>query len=236
MRVGITLPQFRPSAEPALAAARAAEAAGLDGVFAFDHLWAIGHPERPARNVWPLLGAIAAETERVHLGALVARVGLLANAVMVHNFETLRRISGERLIAGLGTGDHLSRQENEAVDVPFGPAAARLADLEAVAASLRSIGITTWVGGLSEPIHRVAAAGAGALNLWAVTAERVADVDDVEVTWGGPAPAEAGATTDLLRRLEAAGATWAVCAPPYRAGADPDPAVELVAEAAAALR
>lgn len=236
MRVGITLPQFRPSAEPALAAARAAEATGVDGVFAFDHVWAIGQPDRPARNVWPLLGAIAAETERVHLGPLVARVGLLANAVLVHNFETLHRIAGERLIAGLGIGDHLSRPENEAVDVPFPPAATRLADLAAVAAGLRSIGITTWVGGRSGPVHRIAAAGADALNLWAVTAERVAAVDDVVVTWGGPAPAEAGATTEALRALAAAGATWAVCAPPYRAGADPEAAVEVVAEAAAALR
>lgn len=236
MKVGITLPQFRPASEPALAAARAAEAAGLDGVFVFDHIWAIGHPERPAHNAWPLLGALATETDRVHLGPLVARVGLLANAVLVHNFETLHRIAGDRLIAGLGTGDHLSRPENEAVDVPFPPAASRLADVASVAASLRAIGITTWIGGTSEPIRRIAAAGADAVNLWSVTAEQVAAVDDVPVTWGGPIPAEAGAATDLLRRLADAGATWAVCAPPYRAGADPEPAVELVAEAAATLR
>lgn len=236
MRVGITLPQFRPSADPALAAARAAETLGLDGVFAFDHLWAIGHPERPAHNVWPLLGALAAETRRVHLGPLVARVSLLANAVLVHNLETLHRIAGDRLIAGLGIGDNLSRPENEAVDVAFPPSAERLADLADVAASLRSIGITTWVGGRSDAIHRVAAAGADALNLWGVAPDRVAAVDDVAVTWGGPVPSDVEATTELLGRLADAGATWAVCAPPYAASADPEPAVRIVFEAAAALR
>lgn len=236
MRIGITLPQFRSSAAPALAAARAAEGLGLDGVFVFDHVWAIGHPERPAHNVWPLLGAIAADTRRVHVGPMVARVSLLANAVLVHNIETVGRIAGDRLIAGLGIGDHLSRPENEAVDVAFPPVAERLADLAEVASSLRSIGITTWVGGRSEPIHRTAVAGADALNLWDVAPDRVAAVDDVAVTWGGPVPADVDAVSDLLGRLAEAGATWAVCAPPYAAGADPEPAVRIVCEAAAALR
>ena len=48
MRLGVTLPQFREDAEPALAAARRAETAGLDGVFVFDHLWPLHQPERPA--------------------------------------------------------------------------------------------------------------------------------------------------------------------------------------------
>ena len=39
MKLGVTLPNFRDEPEPALAVARAAEAAGLDGVFGFDHLF-----------------------------------------------------------------------------------------------------------------------------------------------------------------------------------------------------
>jgi hypothetical protein len=56
------------------------------------------------------------------------------------------------------------------------------------------------------------------------------------VTWGGPAAATAEDTAELLRQVAAAGATWAVCAPPYGKEADPHPAVEIVAEAAAWLR
>src|SRR3954468_15261089 len=105
VKVGITLPQFRPTVEPSLDVARAAEATGLvDGVFVFDHVYAIGNPNRPARNAWPLLGALAGVTDRVVLGALVARVSLLPNAVLAHNVETLHRMLGDRLIAGLGAG------------------------------------------------------------------------------------------------------------------------------------
>lgn len=236
MRVGITLPQFRPSAEPALAAARAAEAAGLDGVFAFDHVFAIGQPDRRASSAWPLLGALAAETQRVALGPLVARVGLLATAVLVHNFESLQRMVGERLIAGLGTGDRLSRAENEAVGVDFPPAAERLALLAEAAAATRRLGITTWIGGLSPAVRGLAMAEADSLNLWAVPPERVAAETGIEVTWGGPAAATVDDTANLLRRLAAAGATWAVCAPPYGNDADPAPAVAVVADAAASLR
>ncbi|HET9442340.1 MAG TPA: LLM class flavin-dependent oxidoreductase [Acidimicrobiales bacterium] len=239
MRVGVTLPQFRPSPEPALDAARAAEAAGLDGVFVFDHVWAIGQPDRPAQSAWPLLGALAAETARVAVGTLVARVGLLPPEVLLGNLESLHRMLGPRLVAGLGTGDRLSEAENRAVDVPFPPAAERLAALAEACAATRALGITTWVGGLSARVAELARAGADALNLWAVDPERVAAEvarGGVEVTWGGVLPPDPGAAADLLARLRAAGATWAVCAPPYGAAPDPTPAVGMVAGARAALR
>lgn len=236
MRVGITLPQFRPSVEPSLVAAAAAEANGLDGVFVFDHVWAIGNPARPARNAWPLLGALAGETERVAVGPLVARVSLLPNAVLAHNLESLHRMLGDRMIAGLGAGDTLSEAENEAVDVPFPPAAERLADLADACRRTVSLGIDTWVGGLSKKVHDLAVAHGVVLNLWGVEAERVAAVGDVEVTWGGTAPKEQDAVADLLVRLRDAGATWAVLGPPYGVDADPVPAVEMVAGAVATLR
>ena len=236
MKVGVTLPQFRPRVEPSLVAARAAEANGLDGVFVFDHVWAIGNPSRPARNAWPLLGALAGETGRVALGTLVARVSLLPNAVLAHNLETLHRILGDRLIAGLGAGDQLSEAENAAVDVPFPPAGERLADLADACRRVCALGVRTWVGGLSSKVHDLAAAEGVVLNLWGVEPARVASVTDVEVTWGGPAPKEPDDVVDLLRRLRDAGATWAVLGPPYGADDDPVPAVELVAGAVATLR
>jgi alkanesulfonate monooxygenase SsuD/methylene tetrahydromethanopterin reductase-like flavin-dependent oxidoreductase (luciferase family) len=230
--VGITLPQFRPVIGPSLEVARAAEAAGvIDGVFVFDHVYAIGNPARPARNAWPLLGALAGATERVALGTLVARVSLLPNAVLAHNLETLHRMLGDRLIAGLGAGDRLSAEENAAVDVPFPPVGVRLADLADAARRVRALGVTTWIGGLSPKVHDVAVAEGTALNLWGVDADRVAGTTDVEVTWGGPMPKGAAPTADLLGRLAAAGATWAVLGPPFPADGDPLAAVDLVVEA-----
>lgn len=236
MKVGITLPQFRPSIEPCFVAARAAEAAGLDGVFVFDHVWAIGQPDRPTQNAWPLLGALTTETSRVTLGPLVARVSLLPNAVLVHKFESLHRMVGDRLVAGLGTGDRLSEAENKAVGVPFPPLEDRLADLADVCLRTRAAGITTWLGGRSARVRELARTHADELNLWGVEPERVAEETGSAVNWGGPALSTAEGTADLLARLATAGATWAILSPRY--GADPDPtgAVAMVAEAAASLR
>ena len=56
-------------------------------------------------------------TERVRLGPLVARVGLLPDAVLVHTLTSLQRIVGDRLIAALGSGDRLSAAMAMAVGV-----------------------------------------------------------------------------------------------------------------------
>ena len=196
MRVGVVVPQFSDDAERALAAARRAEEAGLDGVFAFDHLWPLGHPERPALHGPTLLGALAAETRRVHVGSLVARVGLLPDAVLVHVLATLHRILGDRLVAGLGTGDEGNRAENAAYGVPFEPLARRRDRLIACCRALRGIGARTWVAGTSPAARHVAAAEADGWNGWAVAPEvfaagvaelqaAVAPGATCEATWGG---------------------------------------------------
>lgn len=202
VRVGITLPQFRDDAEPALATARAAEAAGLDGVFVFDHLWPLGQPDRPALHSLVLLGALAAETERLTLGPLVARVGLLPNAVLVHALETVHRMVGPRLLVTLGTGDEGNRPENEAYGVAYPPVAERVAALVDCVRRLRSQGVPTWVGGRSRAVRRVASEADG-WNRWGVDvatfAAEVAELreaaavatgtasapEPVEVSWGG---------------------------------------------------
>jgi alkanesulfonate monooxygenase SsuD/methylene tetrahydromethanopterin reductase-like flavin-dependent oxidoreductase (luciferase family) len=234
MKVGITLPQFRPAAEPAMAAARAAETSGLDGVFVFDHLWAIGNPSRVALSCFPLMGALAVETDRVSIGTLVARVGVLAPAVIEHNFATLQRMAGPRLIAGLGMGDQLSAPENEALGIEFPPPAERREMLVDVCRRVRALGITTWVGGRSATTQAVGRREADGINLWDAPEDEVAQlVVGGEVTWGGQVPADRPGVIDRLSALRDAGASWAICAP--RFGPDPVPAVEMVAEAVRAL-
>lgn len=227
MKVGITLPQFRAEAAPALEVARRAEAAGLDGVFVFDHLWRIGSPDRPALHALPLLGALAVETERVVLGSLVARVGVFPDAVLVNALRTVHRMAGERFVAGLGVGDHLSGEENEAFGVPFGTVEERVASLVSCCRELRAAGVPVWVGGTSVAMQEVAVAEADALNLWGVEPAEVAARRGVEVTWAGQVPAEADVGA-LLRELAEAGATWAVCAP---TGLPWDDAVDRIASA-----
>src|SRR5687767_9030889 len=157
---------FETDPDVTIAAARAAEDAGLDGVFVYDHLWPIGQPERPALHGPTMLGAIAAETSTIAIGTLVARVSLVPEAVLANGFATVARIAGPRVIAGVGTGDHLSRAENEAYEVPFGSVDDRLAALADACRRLRAKRVPVWVGGRSAMVRRVAAAEADGLNLW----------------------------------------------------------------------
>ncbi|HEX2274860.1 MAG TPA: LLM class flavin-dependent oxidoreductase [Acidimicrobiales bacterium] len=261
VRVGITLPQFREDPEPALAAASQAEGAGLDGVFVFDHMWPLGEPHRPALHSLALLGALAAETSRLTIGPLVARVGMLPDAVLVHALASLHRMVAPRLLVTLGTGDRANRDENEAYGVPFAPVADRVASLVRCCRSLRDLGVPTWVGGRSAAVRRAAAAADG-WNSWGTDvptfAGLVASVAGVPAaSWGGrvlvgATPEEAGeklarhgprpglvhgTVSDLADHIGAladAGASWVVCAP-IDVGTDRR-AVEYVAEAAAAAR
>ena len=86
-------------------AAVAAEEAGFDGLWTWDHL---RDPEGGVRSrvpeVWTVLSALAEVTRRVALGPLVLNVsnrhpGLLANMA-----ATLQEISGGRLLLGIGAG------------------------------------------------------------------------------------------------------------------------------------
>lgn len=230
MKVGITLPQFRDEADSALDAARQAESMGIDGIFCFDHLWPMGQPDRPALSPGPLLGALAASTSTIALGTLVSRIGLVPDEVLVAVLSSLSVISNGRFIAGIGTGDHLSRAENDAFGLPFESADDRRARLVAVASAVRHKGIPVWVGGgLPRTIELVRPIGA-AVNLWDADPLEVAALTAVgmEVTWGGPLGATVDEATALLTELATAGASWAVSAWPE--------SLEVIAEAAEAMR
>jgi len=230
VRVGITLPQFGDEAGPALEAARRAEALGIDGVFCFDHLWPMGQPGRPALSSGPLLGALAASTTTISVGTLVARIGLLPDGMLVAVLSSLATLSDGRLIAGLGTGDHLSRAENEAFGIPFESASERRVRLASVAATVRDLGIPVWIGGGLPKTVELARTLGVAVNLWEGEALRVAELSasGVEVTWGGPVGETVGQATERLSALAGAGATWAVCAWPD--------SLEVVAAAAESVR
>ncbi|MBV8162466.1 MAG: LLM class flavin-dependent oxidoreductase [Acidimicrobiia bacterium] len=256
MRLGVTLPQFREDADVPLAVARRAEAAGLDGVFVFDHLWPLHRPERPALHSLALLGALTAETSSVVLASFVARVSLLPDAVLVHALHSLHRMAGDRrFIAGLGTGDANNRDENAAYGVGFAPADDRGRQVADCCRRLRVLGVPTWVGGESDRARSIASEEADGWNAWGVSVQRFAVLAAglaCQTSWGGQVllgrtPSDADAklarygtrpglvhgTPDALRHhlstLEAAGARWAVCSP-LDVG-DDEQAVDLVAEA-----
>jgi alkanesulfonate monooxygenase SsuD/methylene tetrahydromethanopterin reductase-like flavin-dependent oxidoreductase (luciferase family) len=215
VRVGVMLPTFRDDPADALAVAIEAERLGIDGVFVYDHLWPMGHPERPALAPFPLLGAVAQATASVRLGTLVARVGVVPDEVLVAEFVSLEDLAPGRVVAALGTGDRLSFGENQAYGVPPAPAEERRAALGRCAQALVSIGLVVWVGGRSRRTVAVAEAAGAAVNFWNAGPPELADqASRSEVTWGGMVPPEAGrgavGIISFARPLAQAGPSWLV--------------------------
>jgi probable F420-dependent oxidoreductase len=91
--------QVQAGSDP-VAAARQAEQLGFDFVSASDHL----HGGRPTYEPWTLLSWIAAATSRIRVATRVLAVPYRHPAVLAKMAETLDRLSGGRLILGLGGG------------------------------------------------------------------------------------------------------------------------------------
>jgi probable F420-dependent oxidoreductase len=103
----MSAPQFglsvSTSAEPGsdpVADARRAEELGFDFISASDHL----HGEQPSYETWTMLSWIAAATSRVRVATRVLAVPYRSPAVLAKMAETFDRLSGGRLILGLGGG------------------------------------------------------------------------------------------------------------------------------------
>ena len=115
-----------------LAVARACEAADLDSVWFADHfMWRDeDNPdrERPNLECFLTLGALAAATERVRLGALVVGVPYRNPALLAKMHTTLDVISHGRSIIGLGAGWH--KLEFDSYGWPFGTVKERMEKLE----------------------------------------------------------------------------------------------------------
>jgi alkanesulfonate monooxygenase SsuD/methylene tetrahydromethanopterin reductase-like flavin-dependent oxidoreductase (luciferase family) len=199
--VGVTLPQFTDDAGVLVEGARRAEALGFDSIWLFDHLWPLtGGKNRPVAEGWTALAWLAAATERITIGTLVTRSTLRHPAVLAKMAATVATIAPGRVVVGLGSGDDLSRAENEAYGLPFFAGPARLEHLGVVAdvvrrawagdavtttgpyAELRSLPTSPtpkppprlWVGGNGVAAVRLAARVADGWNAWGVPPETLA--------------------------------------------------------------
>jgi alkanesulfonate monooxygenase SsuD/methylene tetrahydromethanopterin reductase-like flavin-dependent oxidoreductase (luciferase family) len=107
LKVGVQLPEVEwevPFAE-LIAMARAAEAVGFDSIWVGDHLlYDLPVGPRGPWEAWTSLAALAAVTERVEIGPLVASIGFHAPTMLAKQAATIDAISGGRLIVGLGAG------------------------------------------------------------------------------------------------------------------------------------
>ena len=87
-----------------LAAARATEDAGFDGVWTWDHLAGGVHGQDRVLECWTVLSALAGALRRVSLGPLVLNVANRHPGLVATMAATLQEVSGGRLLLGLGAG------------------------------------------------------------------------------------------------------------------------------------
>jgi probable F420-dependent oxidoreductase len=127
LRVGIQLPEVERDVRwtEYVAMARAAEAAGFDSMWLGDHMLyrGDGRPERGPWEAWTLLSALAAVTEWIELGPLVACLAFHPPGVIAKMAATVDEVSGGRLILGVGAG--WNEPEFRAFGIPFDHRASR---------------------------------------------------------------------------------------------------------------
>jgi alkanesulfonate monooxygenase SsuD/methylene tetrahydromethanopterin reductase-like flavin-dependent oxidoreductase (luciferase family) len=120
-RIGVQLPEVeREVGWPEyLAMARAAEEVGFDSIWVGDHLLYRDDDgrERGPWEAWTLLGALAAATERVELGPLVACTAFHPPGLIAKMAATLAEVSGGRFVLGLGAG--WNEDEFRAFGLPY---------------------------------------------------------------------------------------------------------------------
>jgi probable F420-dependent oxidoreductase len=130
IRVGVQLPEVEREVRwhEYVAMARAAEEVGFDSIWVGDHYLyrGDGRPERGPWEAWTLLAGLAARTERVRLGPLVACLNFHRPLVLAKVAATVDEISGGRLVLGVGAG--WNRSEFDAMGVPYDHRASRFTE------------------------------------------------------------------------------------------------------------
>ena len=121
LRVGIQLPEVEREVRwpEVVAIARAAEEGGFDSIWLGDHLLyrGDGRPERGPWDVWTQLAALAAATERVRLGPLVACTAFHPPGLLARMAASVDEVSGGRLVLGIGAG--WNEAEFRAFGIPY---------------------------------------------------------------------------------------------------------------------
>lgn len=121
MKLGVQLPEVeRVVGRAELGAiARAAEECGFDSIWVGDHLLyrGNGRSERGPWDCWTTLAWLAAITERVELGPLVACTAFHPPGILARQAAAIDELSGGRFVVALGAG--WNQEEFRAFGIPF---------------------------------------------------------------------------------------------------------------------
>src|SRR5947208_7394073 len=152
LRVGIQLPEAErrvPFAEY-VAMARAPEESAFDSIWLGAHLLDgdQGRGERGPWEAWTLLAALAAVTDRVDLGPLVACAGFHPPGLIAKMASTIAEASDGRFVLGLGAG--WNEAEFRAFGIPFDARVSRFEEAFTVIRGLLSGERVTHAGRFSQ--------------------------------------------------------------------------------------
>ena len=121
LSVGVQLPEVEREVRwPELRGiAAVAEDCGFDSIWLGDHMLYRddGRPERGPWDAWTALAGLAASTERVQLGPLVASTAFHPPGLIARMAATLDELSGGRFVLGLGAG--WNEVEFRSFGIPF---------------------------------------------------------------------------------------------------------------------
>ena len=143
--ISVTIRTIRGEPRWWLESAKRLDAAGYQGVWAWDHFVGQGDPTVPVTECWTILSMAAAATERMTVGPFVLNVMNRHPAVVARMASTLQVASGGRLVLGIGIGG--APREHAAYGIDFPAATERAARLEEAVAVIRAL----WTGG---PVSR----------------------------------------------------------------------------------
>jgi alkanesulfonate monooxygenase SsuD/methylene tetrahydromethanopterin reductase-like flavin-dependent oxidoreductase (luciferase family) len=239
MRCAIYVPNYGSSlGDPSVLVSLAveAEAAGWDGFFLWDHVVQPG--ESVVADVWVTLGAVAARTSSILVGPMVTSLGRRRPWKVALEASTLQRLSGGRLVLGVGAGvpqdfspfgERVSRAEamSEGVELLSALLSGEVVEhrgalFEASGVRFAPVEVPIWVGGIwprSSPF-RAAARAAGVVpatfgedGLVVLSPAEAARLKADFVASGGPADGDVaiwggGVLPEEVSEYEAAGVTW----------------------------
>ena len=112
MKHALTLPPFGALADPAALVehAIAAENAGWDAVFLWDHILRRPGEPQDIADPWVAIAAIAMATSRIRIGPMVTPITRRRPIKLAREATTLDHLSRGRLTLGLGLGVDTSRE------------------------------------------------------------------------------------------------------------------------------